>query len=152
MPHTAREVAELVRRMVEGKEGIVFADLFAEDGVMEYPFGIPGMPLTLDGQEAIRSFFEERSGLRDLFDMDEVTAEVYQTDDPEVVITEIKHHGFSHAAKEPYQMRALGIIRVRDGKIVHYRDYMNPLALAHYTGRLPELVANLSGSGTGAGR
>src|SRR2546429_3124632 len=109
MPHTPPEVAELVRRMVEGKEGLVFADLFAEDGVMEYPFGIPGMPLTLDGRAAIRSFFEERGGLRDLFDMDEVTAEVHETDDPEVVITEIEHHGYSHATKAPYQMRAVGI-------------------------------------------
>ena len=57
MTDSPREVAELVRRMVEGKDGIVFADLFAEDGVMEYPFGIPGTPLTLTGREAINVTF-----------------------------------------------------------------------------------------------
>ncbi|HEV2780425.1 MAG TPA: nuclear transport factor 2 family protein [Actinophytocola sp.] len=146
-----REMAELVRRMVEGKEGIEFADLFAPDGIMEYPFSIPGLPLTLDGQDAIREFFAARAGLRNLFDMAEVTAEVYETDDPEVVITEIRHHGYAHATNTPYEMRALGIIRVRNGKIVHYRDYMNPLSLAKYTGRLPELISAVSGSGTGDG-
>jgi ketosteroid isomerase-like protein len=140
MSKTPREVAELVRQTVEGRGDLVFADLFAEDGVMEYPFGIPGQLMTLDGQAAIREFFHSRGGLRDLFDMAEVTAVVHETQDPEVVIVEIDHHGHSHIADGPYQMHALGIIRVRDGRIVHYRDYMNPLALAKLTGRMPELL------------
>lgn len=140
MSNTPREVAELCRQAVEGRDGIVFADLFAEDGVMEYPFGIPGQLMTLNGQAAIREFFQSRGGLRDLFDMAEVTAVVHETQDPEVVIVEIDHHGYSHIANGPYQMHALGIVRVRDGKIAHYRDYMNPLALAKLTGRMPELL------------
>jgi uncharacterized protein len=140
MSKTPREVVELVRQAVEGREGIVFADLFAEGGVMEYPFGIPGQLMTLNGQAEIREFFQDRGGLRDLFDMAEVTAVVHETRDPEVVIVEIDHHGHSHVNDGPYQMHALGIIRVRDGRIVHYRDYMNPLALAKLTGRMPELL------------
>ena len=152
MPHTPREMAELTRRVVEGKDGIFFPDLFAEDGVMEYPFGIPGHLMTLHGQPAIREFFEARGGLRDLFDMAEVTATVYETDDPEVVITEIEHHGISHLANAPYQIKVVGIIRVRDGQIVHYRDYLNPVAVAQLTGRAPDLIAMLSEAGTGGGQ
>jgi uncharacterized protein len=37
MPSSPREVVEQVRRMVAG-EGVVFAELFADDGVLEYPF------------------------------------------------------------------------------------------------------------------
>lgn len=37
---TPSEIAEQVRRMVAG-EGVVFADLFAVDGVLEYPFACP---------------------------------------------------------------------------------------------------------------
>jgi ketosteroid isomerase-like protein len=133
-------MAELTRLMVEGKSDVVFADLFAPDGVMEYPFAIPGFPSTLDGREAIREFFKAREGIRETLEMAEVTAVVHETDDPEVVITEIEHHGMSHITNAPYQVRALGIIRVRDGEIVHYRDYMNPLALAELTGRLPDLI------------
>jgi ketosteroid isomerase-like protein len=132
--------------MVEGKQGIVFADLFAPDGVMEYPFGIPGMPLRLDGREAIREFFQSRSEMRGMFDMHEVSSVVHETADPEVVIVEIEHHGHAKAVDEPYQMRAVGVIRVRDGEIVHYRDYMNPLSLAVYTGRMPELMSAVSKS------
>ena len=30
---------------------------------------------------------------------------------------------------EPYDQRYISVIRVRDGHIVHYKDYWNPLAL-----------------------
>jgi hypothetical protein len=144
MARSPREVAELTRRIVEDGDGLVFADLFAEDGVMEYPFGIPGMPVALEGREAIREWFSARAEMRGLFDMKEVTSTVWETDDPEVVITEIVHRGYSRVLDGPYEMRALGIIRVRNGEIVRYRDFMNPLSLAQLTGRIPDLVAALS--------
>lgn len=143
MTRTPREVAELLTGIVEGGDGLVFADLFTEDGVMEYPFGIPGYPMKLEGRQAIRDWFAARAGMRGLFEMKEVTGTIWETDDPEVVIAEIVHHGHSHAIDGPYEMRALGIMRVRDGKIVHYRDFMNPLSLAQFTGRLPELFSAL---------
>ena len=43
MPYSPREIAEQVRKMVAG-EGVVFADLFAADGVLAYPFAPPGHP------------------------------------------------------------------------------------------------------------
>ena len=32
------------------------------------------------------------------------------------------------------------VLRVRDGKIIHVRDYMDGLGVAHATGRLPAVV------------
>ena len=97
MSRSPREVAEQVRRMVAG-EGVDFAGLFAPDGVLTYPFGLPGQPAELRGREAIRAYFAGRSGARDLLVMEGVDAVVRQTDDPEVVVTEITHHGYSKAA------------------------------------------------------
>ena len=142
MSLSPREVAEQVRRMVAG-EGVDFADLFAEDGVLTYPFGLPGQPSELRGREAIRDYFRDRSGARDLLVMEGVEAVVRETDDPEVVVTEITHHGWSKAAGEHYRHTALGVIRVRDGQIVHYDDYMNPIAVARLLGRTGELAAAL---------
>jgi uncharacterized protein len=139
-----REVAEEVRRMVAG-EGVVFADLFAADAVFTYPFAVPGQPAELAGREAIRAFFGSRGDARSLFRMDGVDAVIRETDDPEVVVAEIRHHGWSHATNAPYQHTALGVIRVRDGLIVRYDDYMNPIALAQLLGRTGDLVAALSG-------
>jgi ketosteroid isomerase-like protein len=145
MACSPREVAEQVRRMVAG-EGVEFADLFAEDGVLVYPFSPPGQPAELHGREAIRAYFADRGRARDLLVMEGVEAQILQTDDPEVVVTEITHHGWSRAAGAPYRHTALGVIRVRDGQIVRYDDYMDPIALARLLGRTSELAAALAGA------
>ena len=95
MSMTPKEVAEQVRKMVAG-EGVVFADLFAPDGVLTYPFAGPGQPPELRGQDAIRAFFAGLGQSRELFTQAGVDAVTWQTDDPEVVITQISHHGTSN--------------------------------------------------------
>ena len=150
MSRSPREVAEQVRLMVAG-EGVEFAGLFAENGVLTYPFGMPGQPAELRGREAIRAWFARHSQRRDLLEMAGVEAVVRETDDPEVVVTEITHHGWSKAANAPYEHKALGVIRVRDGEIVRYDDYMNPIATARLLGRTRELAAALAGQDPAAG-
>jgi uncharacterized protein len=142
MALSPREVAEQVRRMVAG-ENVSFADLFAADGVITYPFAPPGMPRELRGREAIRGFFAAARG-REMLTIEGTDAIVHETSDPEVVITEITHHGWSRAAAKPYRFTALGVIRVRDGRIVHYDDYMDPIALSRMLGRTSDLAAALS--------
>ncbi|MFC7660236.1 nuclear transport factor 2 family protein [Pseudonocardia benzenivorans] len=142
MSRSPREVVEEVRRMVAG-ENVVFADLFAPDGVLTYPFAPPGMPRELRGRDAIRAYHGDHADRRDMFAMDGVDMVVRTTDDPEVVVVEIEHHGTARATTAPYRFRALGVVRVRDGEIVQYDDYMDPLALATLLGRTPDLVAAL---------
>jgi uncharacterized protein len=149
MSRSPREVAEQVRRMVAG-EGVEFADLFAQDGVLAYPFGLPGLPgqpAELRGPAAIRAFFADLGQARDLLVMDGVEAVIRETDDPEVVVTEITHHGWSKATNAPYRHLALGVIRVRDGQIVRYDDYMDPIAVARLLDRTRELAAALANVG-----
>lgn len=142
MTLTPRQVAEQVRKMVAG-EGVVFADLFAADGVLAYPFAPPGHPTELRGRDSIRAFFAGMGSTRDLFIMEGVDAVVRETDDPEVVVTEITHYGRSNVTGTPYRLTALGVIRVRDGEIIRYDDYMDPIALARLLGRTGELAAAL---------
>jgi uncharacterized protein len=145
MDRSPREVAELVRQMVAG-EGVVFADLFAEDGVLRFPFAPPGMPREIRGREAIRASRAAEAGRRSLLAMDGVELIVRETDDPEVIVTEIEHYGHSRALDGPYRFRALGVIRVRDGAIVSYDDYMDPIAMAALLDRTHELAAALRAS------
>jgi len=143
MSRSTREIAEEVHRMVAG-EGGVFADLFAADGVLTYPFALPGQPRELLGRDAIRAWFGAMGQQRRLFSMEGVEAVVRETDDPEVVVTEITHHGWSHVNDAPYRFTALAVIRVRDGEIVRYDDYMDPIAIARLLGRTEQLTAALA--------
>jgi len=142
MDRSPREVVELVRQMVAG-EGVAFADLFAEDGVLRFPFAPPGVPREIRGREAIRAARAAEAGRRSLLTMDGVDLVVRETDDPEVVVTEIEHYGHSRALDGPYRFRALAVVRVRDGEIVSYDDYMDPIAMAALLGRTDDLVMAL---------
>lgn len=145
MTRSPHEVVEQVRRMVAG-EGVIFADLFAENGVLAYPFALPGQPQELRGREAIRAHFGGASRSRELFEMDGVDAVVRGTDDPEVVVAEIEHYGLSRLTGDRYRFRAIGVIRIREGEIISYQDYMDPIATARLLGRTADLAAALANS------
>jgi uncharacterized protein len=69
---------------------------------------------------------------------------IHETADPDVVIVEYQLHGEFTETAEPFSVRFLMILTIRDGQIVHSRDYSNPIAGAQLLGKVPELVAALS--------
>ena len=86
--------------------------------------------LVTEDRSAIRAHFSGAARSRELFEIEEVQATVRETGDPEVVVTEITHHGWSRVTESPYRLAAIGVIRVRGGEIVRYDDYMDPIAAA----------------------
>jgi ketosteroid isomerase-like protein len=60
-----------------------------------------------------------------------------------VVIAEYQLHGELTQAGEPFSQRFAMVMTVRDGQIVHSRDYTNPITGARLLGKLPELLATL---------
>src|SRR5262249_8489217 len=79
-----------------------FADLFAPDAVIKSSFaGPPGTPVRLEGQDAIREYSRHvmASPLR-LEDFE--VAKLYQTQDPEVVIAEMRASGTITATGRPF--------------------------------------------------
>ena len=112
-----------------------FAALFAPDAVIESSFaGPPGTPLRLAGQEAIREYSRRvmDSSLR-LEDFE--VAKLYQTEDPEVVITEMRATGTVTTTGRSFTTTSVQIIRIRDGHIVHSRDFADPRILEDVTGK-----------------
>jgi uncharacterized protein len=57
-----------------------------------------------------------------------------------VVVAEYRLHGEMVQTNEPFSQRFVMVITVRDGTIVHSRDYTNPVTAAQLPGNLPELV------------
>jgi ketosteroid isomerase-like protein len=52
---------------------------------------------------------------------------VHQSTDPDVLIAEFDAEGVVVATGKPYRASYIAVITTRDGEIVHYRDYWNPL-------------------------
>jgi ketosteroid isomerase-like protein len=106
-----------------------FAALFAPDAVIELPFGgPPGMSARLEGREAIRENARRvmASPLR-LEDFE--VAELYQTQDPEVVIAEMRTRGIVTTTGRTFAATSVQVLRIREGHIVVFRDFADPRIL-----------------------
>ena len=136
MPSTTpADVLALRRQLMLDGDADGLADLFVPDAVIEFCFhGPPGTPVRLEGREAIREYSRRvmTSPLR-LEDYD--VAELYQTQDPEVVIAEMRAKGTVTTTGRPFTTTSVQIIRIRDGHIVHSRDFADPRILEDAIGR-----------------
>jgi uncharacterized protein (TIGR02246 family) len=110
-----------------------FADLFAPDGVIEAPFAPPGAPSRLEGREAIREYSRHlmASPLR-LVDFEVI--ELYQTQDPEVVVVELRTKGTITTTGRPFTATSIQVLRIREDQIVLFRDFADPRVLADVLG------------------
>src|SRR5271155_4666603 len=116
-PVTPADVLARRRHLILNGDADGFADLFAPDGVIEVPFaGPPGRPLRLAGREAIREYSRRvmASPLR-LEDFEVV--ELYQTQDPEVVIVEMRTKGTITTTGRSFTATSVQILRIREGHI-----------------------------------
>src|SRR5882762_5554453 len=116
------------------------ADLYAEDAVVEIPYAPPGVPrVSQGGREGLRSRFKSVEGMWTIDGIDGVR--IYETTDPDVIVAEFTIHRTIAATGKSVSGDYLMIVTIRDGLIVHSRDYADPLAGAKAFGRLEQLVA-----------
>jgi ketosteroid isomerase-like protein len=102
-----------------------FIEMMAEDFVMEFPYARPGMPTRVEGRAAVLAHLAK---VGDGVSVDSASnLVVHETRDPEVVILEFDGHGRALKTGEPYEQRYISVIRARGGKIVHFKDYWNPI-------------------------
>ncbi|WP_420606513.1 nuclear transport factor 2 family protein [Novosphingopyxis sp.] len=104
-----------------------FLEMVADDGVMEFPYSPPGMTKRLDGRAAVAKHLEHLGNLIAIERMGEPI--VHPTTDPEVVIIEFDGFGRGVDTGEPYNQSFVSVIRTKGGRIIHYRDYWNPLVV-----------------------
>lgn len=102
-----------------------FLELMSEDFVMEFPYARPGMKTRIEGLADVIPYLLTVAQGVSIDGVDNVT--VHETRDPEVVIVEFEAHGRALKVDEPYDQRYISVIRTRDGRMVHYKDYWNPL-------------------------
>ena len=102
-----------------------FVDMMSEDFVMEFPFARPGMQTKIEGKAAVLTYLVTVMQGVSVDSVSDVV--VHDTTDPDVVIVEFEGHGRSLKTGEPYDQRYISVIRTRGGKIVHYKDYWNPI-------------------------
>jgi uncharacterized protein len=110
------------------------ADLYAPDAVIEFSFaGPPGTPVRIEGREAIREYSRQVTASPVRIEGYEVV-EHYQTQDPEVVIAEMRAKGTVTTTGRSFTATSVQILRIRDGHIVLFRDFADPRVLEEVIG------------------
>lgn len=127
---SAESFPAMLRRVLGNRlrpDAETFPDMFAVDGTLEYPFAPPGLSTPIAGRDAIIANFQK---IRKLLRIDGVTdVSEIEVSDPDMVVLEFSGYGEGVITKEAYDQRYVSVIRIRDGNIVHYKDYWNPIAL-----------------------
>ncbi|MEU1406888.1 nuclear transport factor 2 family protein [Streptomyces sp. NPDC005728] len=101
--------------------------LWAEDGVMEFPFAPPGWPERLNGREAVAAYMRDYPAHIDLHDFPDLR--IHRTTGPETIVVEMRGVGRLVRTGAPFDMTYIAVVSVRDGHFATYRDYWNPLAV-----------------------
>ena len=110
------------------------ADLFAPDAVIEFSFhGPPGTPVRLEGRETIREYSRRVMASPLRLEDYEVT-ELYQSQDPEVEIAEMRAKATVTTTGRSITAMSIQVLRIRDGHIVLFRDFADPRFLEDVTG------------------
>jgi uncharacterized protein (TIGR02246 family) len=120
-----------------------YADLFAVDGVLELPFRRPGIPPQWQGREEIRAAAKQGWDAVPLRFEAVRNRRVHETTDPELVVAEHDLVGVTTGSGRPFTLPMVWLLWVRDGQPTVLREYLNVVAVALATDRLPALVASL---------
>ena len=131
---TPSDVLARRRQLMLDGDADGLADLFAPDAVIEFSFhGPPGKPVRLEGREAIREYSRRVMASPLRLEDYEVT-ELYQAQDPEVVIAEMRAKATVTTTGRPITATSIQVLRIREGQIVLFRDFADPRFLEDVTG------------------
>lgn len=114
-------------RLLLDKDIPGWVGLWAEDGVMEFPFAPQGWPERLAGKEAVAAYMRDYPDHIDLHDFPDLR--IHQTTDPRTIVVEMRGVGRLVQTGDPFDMTYIAVVTVQRGRITSYRDYWNPLAV-----------------------
>jgi uncharacterized protein len=129
-------LAPFFRIIAEGLSGLVdgedFFDTLAEDAVFEYVISVPGYPRRVVGREAVAELYRGYGQTIVLHGSDELA--VHRDREASVVVLEYAVHGRAVRTGLPYDNHFISVITLKDRKITHWRDYLDPVAVFNAIG------------------
>jgi uncharacterized protein len=110
--------------LVDGED---FFDTLAEDAVFEYVISVPGYPRRVMGREAVAELYRGYGDTMVLDGSGELA--VHWDRDASVVVLEYAVHGRAVRTGRAYNNHFVSVITIKDRKVTHWRDYLDPVAV-----------------------
>ena len=119
------------RVIEQGLDGLAgpghFFDLLAEDAVFEYVITVPGYPRRVEGRAAVAELYRPYG---DALVLDRCYDLAVHHDPAQgTVVLEYASEGKVVATGASYGNRYISVLTLRDREVVHWRDYLDPLAV-----------------------
>jgi ketosteroid isomerase-like protein len=122
-----RQVVEEFFTRLESMNIDYWLELWDDSGVQEMPYSPSGFPKRLEGKSAIR---QQYSSLPvNYHSMQFVNRIFHETSDPAVFIVEFKGVIDVKLTAKTYNNNYCGIFTVQNSKLVHYKEYFDPIIL-----------------------
>lgn len=122
--------------IVRGLDGLAdgehFFDLYADDAVTEYVVTVPDYPKQVNSRAELMELYRGYGHVIQLEGSGELRR--YHDKDASVVILEYSCHGKIVSTGAGYSNRYVSITTIKDRKIIHWRDYLDPLAVVQALG------------------
>jgi uncharacterized protein len=142
---TPKEIYQHQLMLAAGGDRAAQMEFYAPDAVMEAPFAPPGAPSRLEGRDQILAMSvaldQARPEGMELV-REESNLVVHETTDPEVVIAEVDAKVSVPGSDQRLDVRQVHVVRIRNGRIVHIKDY--------YAGHSAAFVQEALGTGPSA--
>jgi uncharacterized protein len=88
---------------------------------------VPGYPGRVEGRQDVIDLYSGYDGYMAVHTADNLR--VYRDPEASVAVLEYEVHGASVLTGRPYNNRFVSIITVKDHKVTHWRDYLDPIAV-----------------------
>lgn len=125
-----------------GKDVQAWVDLFAENAVVEFPYASSlSLPERFEGKSAIYNYIRDVSA--QMQDLVFTNIRTYPTSNPNVIFAEVHGEAVIVATGRHYQQDYVMRLEIKDGKIVHYREYWNPIPVLNTWGSTENLRQSL---------
>lgn len=111
------------------------ADSLADDVVIETPFAAPGRPTRTEGKQRVLEYTRASRAVFPVRFDDCRNVVVHQTADPEVIVVEYELVGTHTTTGVTASAPFIGVLRTRDGRLAHWREYQHTLAIAQAVGQ-----------------
>lgn len=134
--HTDRVINALLDSM-RRNDMRAFADQWAPDGAMEFPFAPPGYP-RLESRAGVWDYVKDYSSS---IHLDEIIERArHHTLDPTTVVLEFSANGTAVQTGGDYRMDYISVVTVGPAGVTLYKDYWNSLVAAAAMGGVDALM------------
>ncbi|MET8089614.1 nuclear transport factor 2 family protein [Micromonospora sp. NPDC005220] len=131
---TPRAIFDGMRAQWLANQSTFEADLLADDVVVETPFAAPGRPTRTEGKQQVLEYTQGSQAAFPVRFDDCRNVVVHETTDPEVIVVEYELVGTHTATGVTASAPFIGVLRTRDGKLAHWREYQHTVAIAQSVG------------------